>query len=86
VPAGEISHHFEGRAFAFGGGLFQDIYDPAFRPSALVGSTFEAARDNLVEYRSEIEQIIDYHAVLEPGDRCRVGRHGAVSAFGRRCR
>jgi predicted amino acid racemase len=69
----EISHHFEGQAFAFGGGLFQDIYDPAFRPSALVGSTFGAARDNLVEYRSGVDQIIDYHAVLRPGDRCRVG-------------
>lgn len=69
----EISHHFEDQAFAFGGGLFRDIYDPAFRPSALVGSTFEAARDNPVEYRAEIEQIIDYHAVLQPGDRCQVG-------------
>jgi predicted amino acid racemase len=69
----EISHHFEGQAFAFGGGLFQDIYDPTFRASALVGSIFEAARDNAVEYRSEIEQIIDYHAALQPGDRCRVG-------------
>jgi predicted amino acid racemase len=73
IYVSEISHHFEGQAFAFGGGLFQDIYDPAYRASALVGSTFESARDNVLEHRSEIEQIIDYHAVLQPGDRCRVG-------------
>jgi predicted amino acid racemase len=69
----EISHHFDGQAFAFGGGLFRDIYDPTFQPSALVGASFEAARENVVEYRAEIEQIIDYHAILRPGDRCRVG-------------
>jgi predicted amino acid racemase len=69
----EISHHFDGQAFAFGGGLFRDIYDPEFRSSALVGSTFEAACKNRVEYRSEIAQIIDYHALLRPADRCQVG-------------
>lgn len=69
----EVSHHFEDKALAFGGGLFRDIYDPGFRSSALVGSSFEAARENPVEYLSEVEQIIDYHAVLQPGDRCRVG-------------
>jgi predicted amino acid racemase len=69
----EISHHFDGQAFAFGGGLFRDIYDAGLRSSALVGSTFDAARENEVEYRSEIAQIIDYHAVLRPGARCRVG-------------
>ena len=69
----EISHHFEDKALAFGGGLFRDIYDPDFRSSALVGSSFEAARENPVEYLSEVDQIIDYHAVLRAGDRCRVG-------------
>jgi predicted amino acid racemase len=69
----EVSHHFDGRALAFGGGLFRDIYDPGFQSHALVGSTFAEARDNLVEYQAELEQIIDYHAVLRPGERCRVG-------------
>ena len=69
----EISHHVGGRAYAFGGGLFQDIARPGYRARALVGSTWAEARGNEVDYNHEIEQIIDYHAVLEQGDRCRVG-------------
>jgi predicted amino acid racemase len=69
----EISHHFGGRAYAFGGGLFRDIIRPGFRPQALVGSTWEEAKSNALDYLDEIQQIIDYHAVLEPGDRARVG-------------
>jgi predicted amino acid racemase len=69
----EISHHFGGRAYAYGGGLFQDIYQPGYRARALVGSTWEEARTSGVDYLHELEQIIDYHAVLQPGDRCRVG-------------
>jgi hypothetical protein len=38
-----------------------------------VGSTWEEARENRVRYFSDIEQIIDYHAVLSPAERCRVG-------------
>lgn len=69
----EISHHVGGRAYAYGGGLFRDIYDPDFQPRALVGSSWEAARNNPVDYLDKIKQVIDYHAVLEPGDRCAVG-------------
>ncbi len=69
----EISHHFNGRGYAYGGGLFQDIYQPGYRAQALVGSTWSEAEDNWVDYHNEIQQIIDYHAVLEQGDRCRVG-------------
>lgn len=69
----EISHHIGNRAYAYGGGLFQDIYQPGYEAHALVGSSWESARDNEVDYLHEIEQIIDYHAVLEPGDRCRPG-------------
>lgn len=69
----EVSHHFGDFAYAYGGGLFQDIYQPSYEAHALVGSTWEAARDNEVNYLHEIKQIIDYHAVLEPGDRCRPG-------------
>lgn len=69
----EISHHVGERAYAFGGGLFQDIFQPGYQPHALVGSTWDEARGNRVRYHAEIEQIIDYHAVLEPAARCRVG-------------
>jgi predicted amino acid racemase len=69
----EISHHVGDRAYAFGGGLFKDIYQPGFHARALVGSTWEEARNNAVTYLDDIPQIIDYHAVLAPGDRCLVG-------------
>jgi predicted amino acid racemase len=69
----EISHSVGDFAYAFGGGLFQDIYQPGYEAHALVGSTWDAARENRVRYWSDIEQIIDYHAVLSPAERCRVG-------------
>ncbi|QDC02792.1 alanine racemase [Mesorhizobium sp. 8] len=68
----EISHHVGARAYAYGGGVYHDMHMPG-SPGALVGPTWEAARENGVEYRHEIKQVIDYHAVLEPGDRCRPG-------------
>ncbi|WP_165422946.1 alanine racemase [Ktedonosporobacter rubrisoli] len=67
----EISHHFGGRAYAYGGGIFHDGYLGTI--NALVGSSWEEARHNQVEYLHEIEQIIDYHMVLQPGERCKVG-------------
>jgi predicted amino acid racemase len=77
VPAycyvSEISHHVRERAYAFGGGLFRDIYRAGEPAHALVGSTWEDARGNAVEHLADIEQIIDYHAVLADGSRCRVG-------------
>jgi predicted amino acid racemase len=69
----EISHHFDRFAYAYGGGLFQDIYQQGYEAHALVGSTWEAARENRVRFHQEVEQIIDYHAILEPGDACRAG-------------
>jgi predicted amino acid racemase len=69
----EISHHFGGRDYAYGGGLFQDIYQPGYQARALVGSTWEEARNSSVDYLHEIKQIIDYHAILQSSDRCRVG-------------
>jgi predicted amino acid racemase len=73
VYVSEISHHVGDRAYAFGGGLFRDIYQAGAPSSALVGPTFADARDNPVEYLADIPQIIDYHAVLADGARCRVG-------------
>jgi predicted amino acid racemase len=73
VYVSEISHHVRDRAYAFGGGLFRDIYQPGAASSALVGATFAEARENAVPYLADIPQIIDYHAVLADGARCRVG-------------
>jgi predicted amino acid racemase len=69
----EISHHVGADAYAYGGGLFQDIFQPGYRARALVGTTWEQARENPVDYLHDIPQIIDYHAVLQPGARCKVG-------------
>jgi predicted amino acid racemase len=69
----EISHHVGDRAYAYGGGLFHDGYITGSNVGALVGSTWDEAKNNGVEYLQDIKQIIDYHVVLRPGDRCRVG-------------
>jgi predicted amino acid racemase len=69
----EISHHVGNDAYAYGGGLFQDIYQPGYQAHAVVGSTWEQARENVVDFLHDIPQIIDYHAVLQPADRCAVG-------------
>jgi predicted amino acid racemase len=69
----EISHHVGKRAYAYGGGLFHDGYVASQEVSALVGSTWDEARNNGLEYLHDIPQIIDYHLVLQPGDRCKVG-------------
>jgi predicted amino acid racemase len=69
----EISHHVGDRAYAYGGGLFHDGYQPGDPFGALVGSTWEEAAANGVDYLHDIQQIIDYHVVLHPGNRCKVG-------------
>jgi predicted amino acid racemase len=69
----EISHHVGDRAYGYGGGLFHDGYIAGSAVGALVGSTWDEARDNGIEYLHDIKQIIDYHVVLQPGDRCKVG-------------
>lgn len=69
----EISHHVGDRAYAYGGGLFHDGYQAGPSVGALVGSSWEEAVDNGVEYLHDIQQIIDYHVILKPGNRCKVG-------------
>ena len=69
----EISHHVGDRAYAYGGGLFHDGYQAGSTIGAYVGSSWERARDNGVEYLHDIQQIIDYHVVLRPGSHCKVG-------------
>lgn len=68
----EVSHHFDGRGYAFGGGLFTDIFDPLFQAKALVGRDFGTARSNPVDFVRK-PMIIDYHAELSPADRCQIG-------------
>lgn len=73
VYVSEISHEFRGRAYAYGGGLFRDIYPAGYSSRALVGATWDEARNNVVDYHDDVEQIIDYHALLGSPERCRPG-------------
>lgn len=71
----EVTHHHEGRGYAHAGGLWTllgKFLDDRWKMSALVGTDPEAAKQNVVDYE-HMDQIIDYHAALVPGDRCRVG-------------
>jgi predicted amino acid racemase len=76
----EISHHVGDRAYAFGGGQFSDMQRPGLGEQALVGSSWPEALQNPVDHVQEVVQIIDYHAILHPGSRCRVG-DSAVFGF-----
>ena len=60
----EVTHFFDGKAFAHGGGCYHTNYSDKI--DALVGSTWEQARDNAVEYHWNIKQDIDYHLQLRP--------------------
>jgi predicted amino acid racemase len=74
----EISHHVKDRAYAFGGGLwsllagFLSEDGSGVRIDALVGSTPDEVRRNVLRYVPQ-DQIIDYHAALQPGGAARVG-------------
>lgn len=68
----EITHRYEGRAYAHGGGLFRDIYDPEEQLQALVADNPAAVRGEPVP-ASWVEQIIDYHLPISDGGRGAVG-------------
>jgi predicted amino acid racemase len=71
----EVSHHWEGRAYAFGGGIWSllgQFMDKRWPITALVGSDPDSAKENPLDYEHR-NQIIDYHVSLLPGERARIG-------------
>lgn len=70
----EVSHHYEGRAYAFAGGLWgmMEPYADHNNVGALVGSDPESAKANRHTYE-HIDQSIDYHISLLDGARAKVG-------------
>ncbi len=68
----EITHRYEGRSYAHGGGLFRDIYDPEEGLAALVARTPAAVHEEPVP-ADWVEQIIDYHLPLDDQGRGAVG-------------
>jgi predicted amino acid racemase len=79
VYLSEVSHHYNGRAYAFGGGLWTQLAGFLRLPDGtepplqgLVGSNLEGLMSTVVTNEA-LEQIIDYHASLQPGDVAKVG-------------
>ncbi len=75
VYVSEVSHHYKGKAYAFGGGLWSlltGLYGDEFPKTMLVGTTPEHARENVLTY-AHIDQIMDYHLPIAEGNRCRIG-------------
>ncbi|MGL1893464.1 MAG: alanine racemase [Spirochaetaceae bacterium] len=61
----EISHKYDDRAYAYGGGCYHTNYSD--KMYAFIGSKWsEAKRQGKVFYRHEIVQDIDYHAQFIP--------------------
>jgi predicted amino acid racemase len=80
VYVSEVSHHYNGRAYAFAGGLwsqmagFMALQDGTPEPGmqALVGSSLDQLLATALDYE-HIDQIIDYHASLLGGEDVAVG-------------
>lgn len=74
----EVSHHYNGRAYAFGGGFWTQIAgflkvdgkEPVLQ--ALVGSDLDGLLSTVLEFEPQ-DQIIDYHGALYPGSDVKVG-------------
>jgi len=72
----EVSHHHHGQAYGIaGGGLWADMggfMNADWKLGALVGREPKAALANRLDYH-HLDQIIDYHIPLTPGDRAQIG-------------
>lgn len=76
----EVSHIYEGRVYAHGGGVYHTNY--ADEIYSLIGSDWEYAKNNQVFYKWDVVQDIDYHMQYLPkdGQECKVG-DSVVSAY-----
>jgi predicted amino acid racemase len=68
----EVSHHYDGRAYCIGGGLYIDAVFPPYDVKALVGSDPDAALATRVEAMLPPPEAIDYYGQLHGND-MRVG-------------
>ena len=72
----EVSHHYEGKAYGIANGglwaMMGHFLDPAWRVGGFVGSEPAAALSNRMDYE-HVDQIIDYHIALLPGERAKIG-------------
>jgi predicted amino acid racemase len=61
----EISHHYAGKAYCFGGGLYIDPVFAQYPVQALVGRTLAAATDNRLTATFPPDNAIAYYALLD---------------------
>ena len=78
VFVSEVSHHHEGQAYGIAGGaLWADMggfMNKDWKHGGLVGTSRKRRSANRMDYR-HLDQIIDYHIPLIPGDRASDRRH-----------
>jgi predicted amino acid racemase len=77
----EVSHHYEGRAFAFGGGLYIDPVFGDYRLRALVTEDADLDGARVLHASIPPPEAIDYYAQLHPDDGS-IPRTGATVVFG----
>jgi predicted amino acid racemase len=72
VYVSEVSHHYNGRAYAFGGGLWSQLAGFLRLPDGTEPPLQGLIGDTVVT-NEPLDQIIDYHAALRPADGVNVG-------------
>ncbi len=65
VYVSEISHCFEDKAYAYGGGFYRRSY----MKKAMVGKDFEIMKSNTLEVEELLPEAIDYYGILKIGDK-----------------
>lgn len=74
----EVSHHYDGRAYCFGNGMYVDPVFPDYAMSALVGREPELGRTARVPATIPPPSMIDYYGQLQAPD----ARPGDTVVFG----
>ena len=77
----EVSHHYDGRAYCIGGGLYIDPVFPPYDVKALVGSDPEGALSRRVDATLPPPAAIDYYGQLH-GPAAAAARVGDTVVFG----
>ena len=61
----EISHHYGGHAYCFGGGLYIDPVFPDYKPNAIVSSEPTVSSNSLKSVEIPPPSAIDYYGIVE---------------------
>jgi predicted amino acid racemase len=69
----EISHHYNGKAYCFGGGLYIDPVFPDYDVKALVGKDPDTILSRLMPVQFPPPNAIDYYGIITPQGAAEVG-------------